>query len=240
MKTFLAHCFFSFTCLYIRRKCDSFQWAKTFDRKNKKKRNKHPKLNTEQTIRKHGTWFHSTTCPSHSSSQQIHECDESGEHGHGVYVPRLTQVKRRIHDHIDIAVLDDVLQVKERIELHECQSDGHLRLAARLRRHVVEALGQMHVFAQTEAVLVHVRQIEHGLRVVAYLRGELVVRRRLLVVDFGALAIVVVVAELDARYVIALHGRTIPVDQGTLERLILRKHFRRICQNQKHRSFFRA
>ena len=66
----------------------------------------------------------------------------------------------------------------------------------------------MDVSLHPKAELMHVAEVEHGLRVVLLVGGDPVVQRRSLEVAVGAPTVVVVVAQPDAGRRVTLGGRS--------------------------------
>ena len=63
-------------------------------------------------------------------------------------------------------VLLEAAPAEDEAQLGEGEGDGYLGVGAGLGRQVVEPLGQVDVLAHAVAQLVHVAEVEHGLRVV--------------------------------------------------------------------------
>ena len=136
-------------------------------------------------------------------SHQHEQYQQPQQHGEQVQVPvRLERGPQlRVDDHL---VLLEASPAEDEAQLGEGQGDGDLGVGAGLGRHVVEPLRQVDVLPHAVAQLVHVAQVEHGLRVVLLVGGDPVVEGRGLEVSVGAPTVVVVVAEADAGCGVAL------------------------------------
>ena len=84
----------------------------------------------------------------------------------------------------------------------------YLGVCAGLCGHVVEPLGQVDVLPHAVSQLVHVAEVEHGLRVVLLVGGDPVVQRRCLEVPLRPPTVVVIVTQSDARRGISLGRRS--------------------------------
>mmetsp|Transcript_8836 Transcript_8836/g.24411 ORF Transcript_8836/g.24411 Transcript_8836/m.24411 type:complete len:257 (+) Transcript_8836:432-1202(+) len=114
---------------------------------------------------------------------------------------------RRVSQALHRWPLQHVLDELHSVQFHKSNSDGQHSLCACIHCHVVVALGEVEIPRQAQTVGVHVRQVEHGLRILR-LRGGTVVAHRRLGIHPRAEAVEVVVAELDA-------GLHIPLLRGS-------------------------
>ena len=97
-----------------------------------------------------------------------------------------------------------VFDSEDKSQLCQSQSYGNLGVYRGLCSHVVEPLSEVNISLHAQSQLVHVAQVEHGLGVVLLLRGDPVVARGCLVVDVGAPAVVIIIAQSNPSSAVAL------------------------------------
>ncbi|GMS77876.1 hypothetical protein PENTCL1PPCAC_51, partial [Pristionchus entomophagus] len=109
-------------------------------------------------------------------------------------------------------------------ELGEGERRGHDRVRRVLHRTVVVALREVEYLRHALSALVHVPEVEHGLRGQMTISGDLVVVSCLRVVRLRAQSIVVIVAQFDSRSRVLLAGGALPRVQRPRQHL--RPHLR--------------